>query len=100
VLSRVRTLVREYDVVGRYDHDVIAVGLVGYASQEAQFWTENLRRDVASAATTIDGRRLTATVSVGVAESSPRETWQTVLENATTALEISSRSQNKVTLFS
>ncbi len=100
VLGRVRALIREYDVIGRYDDDVIAVGLVGYASQEAQFWTENLRRDVASSAVNIDGKRLAATISVGVAEASPRETWQTVLENAATALEISSRAQNKVTLFS
>jgi diguanylate cyclase (GGDEF)-like protein len=100
VLDKVRQQVREYDVVARYDSDVVAVALVGYASQEAQFWTENLRRDVASSAINVDGKRLAATISVGVAESDPRENWQSVLEHATTALEISSRQQNKVTLYS
>lgn len=100
VLDRVRTQVREYDILGRYGEDILAVGLIAYSAQEAQFWVEGIRRDVASTAIDVAGKRTTATISVGVAESNPRDTWESLLDHAVTALETSVKQQNKVSVFS
>ena len=100
VLDRVQKQVREYDILGRYGEDILAVGLIAYSAQEAQFWVEGIRRDVASSAIDVGGKRTTATISVGVAESNPRDTWESLLDHTVTALETSVKQQNKVTVFS
>ncbi len=100
IIGRVREQVREYDLVERTDEHSITVVLVAYTAQEAQFWTENLRRDVASSAVTAGSRRVNVTVSIGVAEFTPTDTRESLLDHAQTALAISVRQQNKVTVYS
>lgn len=100
VLSRIQEQIREYDVIGRYSDDVIVVGLVAYTSHEAHFWTEGLRRDIASTPLDVDGKRITTTISAGIAQANPRDSWDTLLQNAASALDISAQLQNKVTVFS
>lgn len=100
IIERIREQIRDYDVVGRYNEQLIAIGLVAYRAQEAQFWAENLRREIASTPIEVDGKRITSTISIGLAEARPSESWESLIANATTALEASARQQNKVTVFS
>jgi diguanylate cyclase (GGDEF)-like protein len=99
VLTLVKNQLREYDVVARADEFRIALGLVGYKLQEAQNWTETMRREVASSPVDIQGKRLSFTVSVGIAQAEPRDAWDDVIAHATAALEISKKTGNKVTVF-
>lgn len=73
---------------------------MSYRAQEAQFWAENLRREIASMPIDADGKRITSTISIGLAEARPSESWESLIANATAALEASTRQQNKVTVFS
>ena len=98
--ERIREQVRDYDIIGRYDDETLVVGLPAYRAQEAQFWVEGLRRDFASSPLDINGRRLSVTVSVGIAEAVPSDTWDSLIQHASVALDISSKQQNKVTVFS
>ncbi len=100
IIERIRQQIRDYDVVGRYNEQLIAIGLVAYRAQEAQFWAENLRREIASTPIEVEGKRITSTISLGLAEARPSESWESLIANATTALEASTRQQNKVTVFS
>ena len=100
IIEKMREQLRDYDIIGRYKDDVIAVGLVSYKAQEAQFWTEGLRREIASTPLEVEGRRITSTISVGLAEADPSDNWDSLIEHATTALEASAQQQNKVTVFS
>lgn len=100
IVDRIREQLREYDVIGQIEPDILAVGLVAYRGQEAQFWTEGLRREIASTPMDIDGRRTTSTISVGVAEATRTDTHTTLIANAMQALQASSAQQNKVTVFS
>ncbi|MEY2718745.1 MAG: hypothetical protein RLZZ273_111 [Bacteroidota bacterium] len=99
VLKLVKNQLREYDVVARADEFQIALGLVGYKLQEAQNWTETMRREVASSPVEIQGKRLSFTVSVGIAQAEPRDAWDDVIAHASAALEISKKTGNKVTVF-
>ena len=99
VLKLVKNQLREYDVVARADEFQIALGLVGYKLQEAQNWTETMRREVASSPVDIQGKRLAFTVSVGIAQAEPRDAWDDVIAHAQAALEISKKTGNKVTVF-
>ncbi|MBU3699105.1 MAG: diguanylate cyclase [Candidatus Kapabacteria bacterium] len=99
VLRLVKEQLREYDVVARFGQEHIALGLIGYKLQEAQNWTETMRREIASSPVNVDGKRLSFTVSIGIAQAEPRDTWDDLIAHANAALEVSMRSGNKVTVF-
>lgn len=99
VLRLVKDQLREYDVVARYADEQIALGLIGYKLQEAQNWTETMRREVASTPVEINGKRLSFTTSIGLAQAEPRDTWDDLIAHTNAALEVSMRSGNKVTVF-
>jgi len=100
VLSRIQNQLRDYDIIGTIDNSLIAIGLVGTRAQQAHMWTETLRKEIASSIIDMDGKRFSVTVSIGVAESTPRDTWDVLLNNAYDVLAMSQKSTNKVTVFS
>ncbi len=99
VLRMMKQQLREYDILARIDADHLALGLVGYKSQEAHNWAETMRRDIASTPVDVDGKRMSFTVSIGLAQAEPRETWDDLIAHANAALEVSRRSGNRVTVF-
>lgn len=99
VLKLVKEQLREYDVVSRVGPDTLGLALVGYKLQEAQNWTETMRRGVASSPVEIDGKRLSFTVSIGIAQAEPRDQWDDLIAHAEAALGISVKTGNKVTVF-
>jgi len=99
VLRLVRAQTREYDVIARVAEDALAVGLIGYRLQEAQNWTETMRREIASSPVDVEGKRLSFTVSIGLSQAEPRDEWDDLIAHANAALDVSKRSGNKVTVF-
>ena len=99
VLRLVKDQLRDYDVVARVGDEQIALGLIGYKLQEAQNWTETMRREVASSPVDVQGKRLSFTASIGIAQAEPRDTWDDLVAHAQAALDVSMRSGNKVTVF-
>jgi diguanylate cyclase (GGDEF)-like protein len=65
----IRSFVRPYDIVGRYDFNQFAVLLVHTTSNEAYLWSEKLRKNIASNIINIDRRSFSVTVSIGVCGS-------------------------------
>lgn len=99
VLRLIKEQLREYDVVARVDEYQLALALGGYKLQEAQNWTETMRREVASSPVDVQGKRLSFTVSVGIAQAEPRDTWDDVIAHAHAAVGVSKKSGNRVTVF-
>jgi diguanylate cyclase (GGDEF)-like protein len=99
VLKLIKEQLREYDVVARVDEYQIALALGGYKLQEAQNWAETMRREVASSPVDVQGKRLSFTVSIGIAQAEPRDNWDDVIAHAQAALGVSKKSGNKVTVF-
>jgi len=62
-------------------------------------WTENIRGKIASSIIEVDGRRFSVTVSIGVAEATPRDSSETLFANALQVLGRSEKLTNKVTVF-
>jgi PleD family two-component response regulator len=58
-----------------------------------------MRRDIASTPVDVEGKRMSFTVSIGLAQAEPRETWDDLIAHANAALEVSRRSGNRVTVF-
>jgi diguanylate cyclase (GGDEF)-like protein len=99
VLALVQQQIRDYDVVGHIDDDSLAIGLVARDAQRTQLWMERLRSEIASSIITVDDKRFTVTVSVGIAQFDPAENEETLLDNAYAVLSRSVKQGNKVTVY-
>ncbi len=99
VLQIVQQQIRDYDVVGHIDDDTLAIGLVARDAQRTQLWMERLRSEVASSIITVDDKRFTVTVSVGIALYNPSESHERLLDNTYAVLARSVKQGNKVTVF-
>lgn len=100
VLDKLRHELRPYDVIGRIDTDLLGIALVGTKTQQARIWTERMRKDIAISIIDAGGKRFSVTVSIGVAEGLPQDSWEVLLDNAYHVLGISERQGNTVTVFS
>jgi diguanylate cyclase (GGDEF)-like protein len=78
----IKSSMRQYDVVGRFDVNRFGVVLVQTNANEATLWAEKIRKNVASNIINIDNKSFTVTISVGVAGPSAEMTDLGLLENA------------------
>jgi diguanylate cyclase (GGDEF)-like protein len=78
----IRTSVRPYDVVGRFDANRFAALLVETTTNEASLWAEKLRKNVAGHIMNVNGKSFSVTISVGVSGASSELSDMVLLENA------------------
>ena len=78
----IRTAVRPYDVVGRFDTNRFAALLVETTTNEASLWAEKLRKNVAGHIMNVNGKSFSVTISVGVSGASTELSDMVLLENA------------------
>ena len=92
-----RGVLRPNDFFGRHGGEEFAVVLPGATVETAYVIAERACRAFAEASRTIDGRRLNATVSAGVAAAALAENFSAALEAADRALyKAKSRGRNRV----
>lgn len=100
VLKKIKGNVKDFDIIGEIDDATIAILLPGQSIDKAQMWGERVRKDIASAIADIDGKRLTVTISIGLAQASPYDKADTLSRNAQSALRLASEKTNAVVVFS
>ncbi len=86
VTSRIASLLRAYDVVGRYGGEEFLVILPETGSQEAAAIAERLRESVAQTAKANGDQGRPVTISLGVATDHPGDTIDTMTQRADSAL--------------
>ncbi|MFM7339365.1 MAG: GGDEF domain-containing protein, partial [Bacteroidota bacterium] len=72
----------------------------GQTIDKAQMWGERVRKDIASAIADIDEKRLTVTISIGLAQANSYDKADTLSRNAQSALRLASEKTNAVVVFS
>lgn len=82
----IKSFIRPYDLVGRYDFNQFAVLLMHTTSNEAYLWAEKLRKNIASNIINIDQKSFSVTVSVGVCGTSAEASDVELLGNTTQVL--------------
>jgi len=82
----IKSFVRPYDLVGRFDFNRFAVMLIETSANEAYLWSEKVRKNIASNVINIDQRSFSVTVSVGVCSAVENRTDLELMENATQVL--------------
>jgi diguanylate cyclase (GGDEF)-like protein len=78
----IKSSIRPYDLVGRFDHNRFAVMLVNTTPNEASLWAEKIRKNVASNIINLDQRSFSVTISVGVSGATGEMNDLELLENA------------------
>jgi diguanylate cyclase (GGDEF)-like protein len=82
----IKSFIRPYDVVGRYDFNQFAVLLMHTTANEAYLWAEKLRKNIASNIMNVDQKSFSVTVSVGVCGTTGEVNDVELLGNATQVL--------------
>lgn len=82
----IKTSIRPYDLVGRFDFNRFGVLLASTTANEANLWAEKLRKNIASNVINIDQKSFSVTVSVGVCGSVSNTSDIELIENASQVL--------------
>jgi diguanylate cyclase (GGDEF)-like protein len=82
----IKSSIRSYDLVGRYDFNRFAVLLVSTPANEANLWAEKLRKNIASNIINVDQKSFSVTVSIGVCGAVSQTSDIELLENASQTL--------------
>lgn len=82
----IKSSVRPYDLVGRYDYNRFAVLLVSTSAKDANLWSEKLRKNIASNIINVDQKSFSVTVSIGVCGAVSETSDIELLENASQTL--------------
>ncbi|HWP82281.1 MAG TPA: sensor domain-containing diguanylate cyclase [Bacteroidota bacterium] len=62
----IKSSIRQYDLIGRYDFNKFAVLLINTTANEAYLWAEKLRKNIASNIINLEQKSFSVTVSAGV----------------------------------
>ncbi|HUL45292.1 MAG TPA: diguanylate cyclase [Bacteroidota bacterium] len=82
----IRSSVRSYDLVGRYDAHRFAALLIDTAANEAYIWAEKIRKNLAGLVINLDGKTFSITISVGVCGALEGTKKEELIGNAATVL--------------
>jgi len=82
----IRSSVRTYDLVGRFDAHRFAALLIDTAANEAYIWAEKIRKNLAGLVINLDGKTFSITISVGVCGALEGTKKEELIGNATTVL--------------
>jgi len=82
----IKSSIRPYDLVGRYDFNRFAVLLVSTPANEANLWAEKMRKNIASNIINVDQKSFSVTVSIGVCGAVSQTSDIEFLENASQTL--------------
>lgn len=66
VAKVLRSGVRPYDIIGRYDYNRFSVVLVNTTANDAYIWAEKIRKTIASRIINVDGKSFSVTITAGV----------------------------------
>jgi diguanylate cyclase (GGDEF)-like protein len=78
----IKSAIRPYDLVGRFDFNRFAVLLINTTANDAYLWAEKLRKNIASNIINIEQKSFSITVSVGVCGASEDGNDFELFENA------------------
>jgi diguanylate cyclase (GGDEF)-like protein len=87
VASILRSSIRSYDVIGRFDQSTFGVVLVKTTSNDAYLWAEKLRSAIASSVVSFEQKTFSVTVTVGICGAAEGMDPSECISNATQVLE-------------
>ena len=92
----IKTGVRQYDVVGRFDTDRFAVLLVNTAANEAYLWAEKIRKTIAGVVISLEGKSFSMTISIGLSGAGEGMKKEELVGNSVAVLNTASQTGGNV----
>lgn len=87
VARHLRSSVRPYDVVGRFDSSTFAVILGDTIANDAFMWAEKLRTAISSSIVSVDKRSFSLSVTIGISGASSKMTSVDLIKNVAHVLD-------------
>lgn len=88
-----------YDLICKSDDGIMYVALIGSNINDAQLWAEGLRNSIANNTVNIDKKRLSVTISCGLAKYNVGDNASNLLDKSEKALMIACKRRNNVTVY-
>ncbi len=82
----IKSSVRHYDLVGRFDYNRFTAMLVHTTTNEGYLWAEKLRRNIAGNVINLDQKSFSVTVSIGICGAVSEANDMELMENANKVL--------------
>ncbi len=99
IISFISGEIKPYDVFAKSKNEIFYLAMIGLPISDAQLWAENVRSKIAQKVLNIDKKKLSVTISCGIASNSKGDNNISLMEKAEQALDIASRKTNNVTLY-
>ncbi len=100
VSRRLRTSVRDYDILGRYLEGKIMLVAPGVDKVAAESFAERIRKDISANPVAIREKNLSVTVSIGAATANSAISSDLLITNATNCLHLAKqKGRNRVELY-
>jgi diguanylate cyclase (GGDEF)-like protein len=99
IIELVRANIKQYELIGRINSDVLGVILFNRNTNQSKPIFERIRQQLATRYIDIDNEKLAFTISVGLAQLNPKNTFDDFISNATTALKKAKENKNYVQVF-
>jgi diguanylate cyclase (GGDEF)-like protein len=90
---------RIYDLFGNVDSETYGVVLIDYSKADAKVWAESLRKDTANTVLDCNGKKVSVTFSMGLADLKEGDNLPNMLNKANKALIEAQKTGNKVSTF-
>ncbi len=100
IIEQIKNHTNSFDIYGKIDEEIIAIGLVGINLQQAHIWAEQLRKKIASSIIDIDSKGFNITISQGLSDSKNIQTVEELINNAKVVLKKSYEKANSVSIYS
>ena len=95
----INKLKRKFDVVAKNNENYICVLMPETKIENAKFWAEKLRNEIATNLLDVKGKKFNQTVSIGLSSLNNADSLSEFISNAELALNHSVEKTNTVTLF-
>ena len=99
IIEVIRANIKSYEIIGRVNSDVIGVILFNRNTNQSKPIFEKIRQQLATRYFEIDNEKIAFTISVGLAHTNPKNSFDDFIANVTAALRKAEEHTNYVQIF-
>jgi diguanylate cyclase (GGDEF)-like protein len=100
IINLIRKNIRSFDIFGKIDDEILAIGIIGAKLELAKIWAEKLRKEIASSVIEFEDKRFNITISQGLADAQNANSVDDIINHSNIVLKKSADKANSVSVFS
>jgi len=99
IIDNIKQNTKKYELIGRVNPDIIGLLLYNRETNQVKLTIERIRQKLATKYINYKDEKISATISVGIAELKHNDTFEVFTANATTALRHAQKKSNYIEIY-